>query len=419
LTMDDPAGKRLFDGTNGVLLDAWQRAVRCFRKRTSKPKPSSPSGKPAPSPVRMSSRRQAVAKRKYDPNITPTAIDSPDTSAPAPTSMKTRLRAKSVGVQEDSDIPSDATEVINVEETKRAPEKPVPKPATKPADTSAPAPTMTLQPRTTRLRVKSGGVQEDSDKSSDVTDIIGASDGLAGGRIVKSCSVPGCQKQSRGLRCRGMCQRHFNEGGGKQTPSPAAAAGGGTDAIGGLEANNDLSVSSLASGGVGGRSRNRNRSPRKRKDATGIPDWNDATGIASWRWCRVPPVVTCARRTTTRAGASTAAVGIVSGGGQGGGTTSRRPQRKKKRAPEKLVAKPSAKPSEVPAVEVKTGPPSSKKRRLHPRAAGTSQCGRCDACMVEDCGACTHCKDMKRFGGPGKLKNRCKHRPKCEVKGLK
>ena len=572
LTMDDPAGKRLFDGTNGVLLDAWQRPVRCFRKRTSEPKPSSPSGKPAPGPVRMSSRKQAVAKRKYDTNITLTAIDSPDTSDPAPTGIKTRLRAKSVGVQEDSEKSSDATEIINVEKSKRAPETPAAKPAPKPADTSAPVPMISLQPRTTRLRAKSVGVQEGSDKSSDVTDatnveafpggvaepfppggifpgIGGSFDSLAagerggpaaslqsrqgsagadrkpssqkqkarcavkgcpkqsqggrfnfrcaahfrlfneegskasssvekapargrrgrrrcsvpgcpkrsqvgqynfmcvahfrlhneeeqggrssragtlfssragggsiekpqvesesfpeklkgpgskvleiydvreaGGRTVKGCSVPGCQKQSRGLRCRGMCQRHFIEGGGKQA--------GGTNAIGGLEANNDLSDSSLASGDVGGRSRSRSRSPRKR---------NDATGIADWRWCRVDG---CPKQSQGgRCGYMCAAHYNESRG-------------EKKRTPEK-PSKPSAQPPEIPAVEERTGPPSSKKRRLHHRAAGTSQCGRCDACMVEDCGACTHCKDMKRFGGPGKLKNRCKHRPMCEVRGLK
>ena len=45
LNMDDPCDNRLFDGTNGVLLDAWQRPVQCFRRR--KPKPSSPSVTPS------------------------------------------------------------------------------------------------------------------------------------------------------------------------------------------------------------------------------------------------------------------------------------------------------------------------------------------------------------------------------------
>ena len=165
-----------------------------------------------------------------------------------------------------------------------------------------------------------------------------------------------------------MCQRHFNEGDGKQTPPPAVAAGE-ANAIGGLGGNNDLGVCA--------------------------EHYNESRGV--------------------RAGSRKA-----SGGGQGGGTTSGRPQ--KKRDPKKPVAKPaaepSAKPPEVPAiVEVKTGPPSSKKRRLHPRAARASQCGTCDACMVEDCGVCAYCKDMKRFGGPGKLKSRCWLRPTCEVKG--
>jgi len=217
LTMDDPADKRLYDGTNGVLLDAWQRPVRCFRKR--KPKPSSPSVAPAPSPVRMSSRKQTAAKRKIDMNITQTAIDSPTTATAAPIKTPrtlTRSRAKMDEAQEDrpSERSSD-TEIINAEATtekKRAPEQPVAKPAAKTAE--------------------------------------------------KTAEKPG-----------------------------------------------------------------------------------------------------------------------------------------------------------VPAVEEKTSPPSSKKLRLQRRAASSSQCGTCDACMVEDCGICAPCKDMKRFGGPYKLKQRCKHRPKCEVKG--
>ena len=27
--------------------------------------------------------------------------------------------------------------------------------------------------------------------------------------------------------------------------------------------------------------------------------------------------------------------------------------------------------------------------------------------MIEDCTMCKHCQDMKKFGGPGKMKQRC------------
>ncbi|XP_065893425.1 uncharacterized protein [Dysidea avara] len=35
---------------------------------------------------------------------------------------------------------------------------------------------------------------------------------------------------------------------------------------------------------------------------------------------------------------------------------------------------------------------------------------KCSGCVQDDCGDCCNCKDMKRFGGPGKKKKRCKHR---------
>ena len=31
----------------------------------------------------------------------------------------------------------------------------------------------------------------------------------------------------------------------------------------------------------------------------------------------------------------------------------------------------------------------------------------CTGCSKNDCGDCNYCKDMKKFGGPGKKKKRC------------
>ena len=45
-------------------------------------------------------------------------------------------------------------------------------------------------------------------------------------------------------------------------------------------------------------------------------------------------------------------------------------------------------------------------------------CGACDACVREDCGACRHCLDKPKFGGPGKLRQKCIHR-RCIVVGSK
>ena len=48
--------------------------------------------------------------------------------------------------------------------------------------------------------------------------------------------------------------------------------------------------------------------------------------------------------------------------------------------------------------------PSTKRRR--------SCCGSCEACYRDDCGSCDHCKDMKKYGGPGVRKQACRRR-KC------
>ena len=40
----------------------------------------------------------------------------------------------------------------------------------------------------------------------------------------------------------------------------------------------------------------------------------------------------------------------------------------------------------------------------------------CTGCSRSDCGDCNYCKDMKKFGGPGKKKKRCIHRVCRSVK---
>lgn len=35
------------------------------------------------------------------------------------------------------------------------------------------------------------------------------------------------------------------------------------------------------------------------------------------------------------------------------------------------------------------------------------RCKRCEACIRSECGECNFCRDMKKFGGPGKLKQTC------------
>uniref|UniRef100_A0A8C2KM28 CXXC-type zinc finger protein 1 n=2 Tax=Cyprinus carpio TaxID=7962 RepID=A0A8C2KM28_CYPCA len=46
-------------------------------------------------------------------------------------------------------------------------------------------------------------------------------------------------------------------------------------------------------------------------------------------------------------------------------------------------------------------------------------CGECEACMrTEDCGLCDFCKDMKKFGGPNKIRQKCRLR-QCQVRARK
>ena len=36
-----------------------------------------------------------------------------------------------------------------------------------------------------------------------------------------------------------------------------------------------------------------------------------------------------------------------------------------------------------------------------------SPCGRCAQCLAEDCGECVYCLDMRKRGGPHRLRERC------------
>ena len=38
------------------------------------------------------------------------------------------------------------------------------------------------------------------------------------------------------------------------------------------------------------------------------------------------------------------------------------------------------------------------------------RCKTCEACMGGDCKACVYCKDMTKYGGPGRMKQTCEKR---------
>ncbi|XP_046762182.1 CXXC-type zinc finger protein 1-like isoform X1 [Gallus gallus] len=43
-------------------------------------------------------------------------------------------------------------------------------------------------------------------------------------------------------------------------------------------------------------------------------------------------------------------------------------------------------------------------------------CGECEACRrPEDCGQCDFCRDMKKFGGPNKIRQKCRLR-QCQLR---
>ena len=54
---------------------------------------------------------------------------------------------------------------------------------------------------------------------------------------------------------------------------------------------------------------------------------------------------------------------------------------------------------------------------LSTRKSRKLSCGKCEACRTPNCGICIYCKDIKKFGGPGKMNQACKERI-CENKRL-
>ncbi|KAM4697670.1 F-box/LRR-repeat protein 19-like [Rhinophrynus dorsalis] len=46
-------------------------------------------------------------------------------------------------------------------------------------------------------------------------------------------------------------------------------------------------------------------------------------------------------------------------------------------------------------------------KNLGPARRRRTRCRRCEACVRTECGECHFCKDMKKFGGPGRMKQSC------------
>jgi len=55
--------------------------------------------------------------------------------------------------------------------------------------------------------------------------------------------------------------------------------------------------------------------------------------------------------------------------------------------------------------------PHRKEHREGKSSKSSKRCGECSAChQKEDCGRCDHCRDMKKFGGPFKKRQKCRQR---------
>ncbi|XP_035237858.1 CXXC-type zinc finger protein 1a isoform X3 [Anguilla anguilla] len=90
--------------------------------------------------------------------------------------------------------------------------------------------------------------------------------------------------------------------------------------------------------------------------------------------------------------------------------------------------KPREKETEMERLEKQRGTPDFKiDRRRGSRVSdlpftikrSARMCGECEPCRrTEDCAQCDFCKDMKKFGGPNKIRQKCRLR-QCEVRARK
>ncbi|KAF7240713.1 Lysine-specific demethylase 2B [Varanus komodoensis] len=70
-------------------------------------------------------------------------------------------------------------------------------------------------------------------------------------------------------------------------------------------------------------------------------------------------------------------------------------------APNRAVGRPKGKLGPASAVKLAANRTTAGARRRRTR------CRKCEACLRTECGECHFCKDMKKFGGPGRMKQSC------------
>ncbi|XP_078393749.1 F-box/LRR-repeat protein 19-like, partial [Cetorhinus maximus] len=60
-----------------------------------------------------------------------------------------------------------------------------------------------------------------------------------------------------------------------------------------------------------------------------------------------------------------------------------------------------------PKAPMSSGPKLSSSKAASGARRRRTRCRKCDACQKTECGECHFCKDMKKFGGPGRMKQSC------------
>ena len=94
----------------------------------------------------------------------------------------------------------------------------------------------------------------------------------------------------------------------------------------------------------------------------------------------------------------------------------------KKEPPKKELVLPPMPSKDLPPKKEK--PAHSKSEKHHKKQPesrlkkSSRRCGDCQAChRISDCGRCDYCKDMKKFGGPNRIRQKCRLR-QCQSFGL-
>ena len=252
---------------------------------------------------------------------------------------------------------------------------------------------------------------------------------------IKLCAIPGYPKKDQGSKCHHMCIRHFTgskqDDDGDDVEAAAVAADKGEeislkkrarkahDRFDGQEISKSTSFDD-------GDHKSEAKKPKRSKSAFRSNNKNELSVDEISNLRSRQPKKKSSKSSSTRASISRGAREDESSGADSdterkecdkawiclGCGTENAPERKRCPAPCRKWKGGSKAAATSPAK--KKDPYAGLKRRDSPRNPSKNQCGKCDACMVDDCGECRHCLDMKKFGGPWKIRQKCMNRPPCK-----